>query len=74
MSLAHSRIICDSRTYWQLQATNILFSICGIVGSLYGIGQTFEELDPINIHKALFVSDRPKTLRKLRFTSNAHGS
>lgn len=63
MSLAHRRIICDSRTYWQQQAANILFAICGIVGSLYGIGQTFEELDPMNIHKALFVSGRLNTLR-----------
>lgn len=37
------------------QAANILFALCGIVGPLYGIGQTFKELDPKNIQTAMFV-------------------
>ena len=37
------------------QAANILFALCGIVGPLYGIGQTFKELDPTNIQTAMFV-------------------
>lgn len=49
------RILTD-----KLQAANILFAICGIMGSLYGMGQTFEELDPTKIKTALFVSGQPK--------------
>lgn len=46
--------VVSSYSYYT-QAANILFALCGIVGPLYGMGQTFAELDPTNIKTAMFV-------------------
>lgn len=48
----------------QIQAINIVFALCGIVGPLYGIGRTFAEVDPTNLKSAMFVCVRPLCLRK----------
>lgn len=41
----------------KLQAMNIVFAACGIVGPIYGIGQRFAELDPKYLQTAMFVCD-----------------
>ena len=43
---------------------NILFALCGITGSLYGMGQKFEQLEDGYLETALFV-------RTLTITSNS---